>query len=49
MNYDLDSWKSIRSVFPTLDVRTRAQLLDDSLSLAQAGMMDYDIALDMTR
>jgi aminopeptidase N len=28
---------------------TRAQLLDDALNLARAGILDYDLALNMTR
>jgi aminopeptidase N len=32
-----------------LSAITRAQLLDDALSLARAGTLGYDIALNMTR
>jgi len=32
-----------------LSAITRAQLLDDALNLAQAGILGYEVALNMTR
>ncbi len=48
MNYDPETWTRVRAVIPSLDVSTRAQLLDDAFSLAKAGILDYGVALGMT-
>jgi len=52
VNYDAMSWKRLHDVLNedhlSLDVRTRAQLLDDGLSLARAGLLDYASALNST-
>jgi aminopeptidase N len=55
VNYDAQNWKMLathllnskpRNMLPP---STRAQLLDDALNLARAGILDYDLALNMTR
>jgi aminopeptidase N len=55
VNYDESNWELLASHLlhsPPRDVlsaATRAQLLDDALNLARAGILGYDIALNMTR
>lgn len=52
MNYDEKNWmlltKALHSIDRSnIDVLNRAQILDDSLNLAYAGILDYNIALDL--
>ena len=55
MNYDLTNWKLLteyltdRDQFSQIGVINRAQLMDDALSLARAGLLDYSTALDVTQ
>lgn len=55
MNYDLRNWKLLteylmdRDRFTQIGIINRAQLLDDSLNLARAGLLDYATALNVTR
>ena len=37
------------SIFQALDIPDRANLLDDIFSLAEAGLVSYTLAMDMTR
>lgn len=45
VNYDVPSWLALKKKFSSLPSITRAQLLDDSLHLAQAEYLTYDIPL----
>lgn len=51
VNYHVDNWraltKAMRENPQTFSTKTRAQLIDDSLSLARDGFLSYAIALDM--
>nr|CAD7455286.1 unnamed protein product [Timema tahoe] len=54
VNYDAQNWQLITNQlnsdqFDVIHVLNRAQLLDDSLNLARAGILDYVSALDVTR
>jgi len=55
VNYDSHNWKLLADHLHNsplqneLPAITRAQLLDDALSLARAGILGYDVALNMTR
>jgi hypothetical protein len=55
VNYDLRNWRLLteylmdREHFTQIGVINRAQLLDDALNLARAGLLDYATALDVTR
>ncbi|CAB3360791.1 Hypothetical predicted protein [Cloeon dipterum] len=54
VNYDKRNWelltKALNSAnFGGIHVINRAQLLDDSMSLARAGLLDYSIALGVTK
>nr|CAD7396258.1 unnamed protein product [Timema cristinae] len=54
VNYDDTNWNLIIShlnsdQFTDIHVLNRAQLLDDSLSLARAGILDYTTALNITK
>jgi hypothetical protein len=40
---------TILSIFQALDIADRAHLLDDIFSLAEAGLVSYTLAMDMTR
>nr|CAD7197139.1 unnamed protein product [Timema douglasi] len=53
VNYDAQNWRLITNQlnsdqFDVIHVLNRAQLLDDSLNLARAGILDYATALDVT-
>nr|CAD7396260.1 unnamed protein product [Timema cristinae] len=53
VNYDAQNWQLITNQlnsdqFDVIHVLNRAQLLDDSLNLARAGILDYVSALDVT-
>ncbi|XP_021941452.1 aminopeptidase N [Zootermopsis nevadensis] len=54
-NYDLTNWRLLieylmdRDHFSQIGIINRAQLLDDALNLARAGLLDYATALDVTR
>lgn len=52
MNYDQDNWirlvQQLNVSHDTIHVLNRAQLLDDSLNLARAGLLKYSTALDLT-
>nr|CAD7423005.1 unnamed protein product [Timema monikensis] len=53
VNYDDTNWNLIIShlnsdQFTDIHVLNRAQLLDDSLNLARAGILDYNTALNLT-
>jgi aminopeptidase N len=55
VNYDAQNWKMLAAHLLNsqpenmLPASTRAQILDDALNLARAGILDYDLALNMTR
>lgn len=55
VNYDYRNWRLItdhlmnESKFKTIAPTNRAQLLDDAMSLANAGYLQYEIALNVTR
>ncbi len=54
VNYDLPTWRRLRNMFfgsersSSKHRNVRAQLLDDALSLAKVGALDYEFALGMT-
>jgi aminopeptidase N len=54
-NYDSSNWGLLteylmdRDHFTQIGIINRAQLLDDALNLARAGLLDYATALDVTR
>lgn len=51
-NYDLKNWKllinQLQNDHKVIHVINRAQILDDALDLAKAGLLDYDLALNTT-
>jgi hypothetical protein len=55
VNYDRRNWKLLADHLLSSPLQnelppvTRAQLLDDAMNLARAGLLDYDVALNMTR
>lgn len=53
VNYDSQNWKLLAQQLLTnhtaISVINRAQIMDDALNLAEAGILDYDTALDLTR
>lgn len=55
VNYDARNWLLLTSQlldpqgFLNFSTTNRAQILDDSLNLAAAGYLDYDVALNITR
>lgn len=52
VNYDSENWKKIsKSLMDNhkkIHRTNRAQILDDSLTLARAGLLDYKLALETT-
>ena len=52
VNYPAKNWNALTSMLldntTSLSPQTRAQLLDDSLNLARAGLLQYSVALNMT-
>lgn len=52
VNYDRQNWQLISQQLmrnhSAISVINRAQILDDSLNLAQAGLLDYEVALNLT-
>ncbi|XP_044742416.1 aminopeptidase N-like [Chrysoperla carnea] len=54
VNYDLVNWQSITEFlnspeYDKIQPATRAQLIDDSLHLAEAGELGFDVALSLTK
>ncbi|EFX67117.1 hypothetical protein DAPPUDRAFT_115736 [Daphnia pulex] len=53
INYDSKNWQMIGQQLMTnhsaISVINRAQIMDDSLNLAEAGLLDYETALNLTR
>lgn len=53
VNYDVDNWVAITNALKdnpkVFSSKTRAQLFDDSLSLAKDGFLSYEIALDLIK
>jgi aminopeptidase N len=55
VNYDPTNWRLLteylmdRDRFTQIGIINRAQLLDDALNFARAGVLDYATALDVTR
>lgn len=54
VNYDNASWRLLSEQlnngnFEQIHVLNRAQLVDDSLNLAQAGRIDFGVAFDILR
>ncbi|KAJ8921422.1 hypothetical protein NQ315_003040 [Exocentrus adspersus] len=47
VNYDEKNWKALIQNIMDLPTLTRAQLISDSMELARANMLDYDIPLRM--
>lgn len=52
MNYDTELWtqlvKQLNVSHDVIHVMNRAQLIDDSFNLARAGMLDYNVALNLS-
>ncbi|XP_066591367.1 aminopeptidase N-like [Prorops nasuta] len=53
VNYDVENWNMIIAALKSekygeIPPVTRAQLIDDALNLARAGLLDYNIALSLT-
>jgi aminopeptidase N len=53
VNYERENWmniiKALDENYEAIEVKTRAQLIDDALNLARAGKLSYDIALSTTK
>lgn len=53
VNYDLSNWQKLIEILYTdhfvFDAKNRAQMVDDTLNLASAGYLDYEIALNVTK
>lgn len=53
INYDSQNWQMIGQQLMTnhtaISAINRAQIMDDSLNLAEAGQLDYETALNLTR
>ena len=53
VNYDVDNWNmisaSLEQNFEDIDRINRAQVLNDALSLARGGLLDYTVALETTK
>ncbi|PSN55624.1 hypothetical protein C0J52_04058 [Blattella germanica] len=53
VNYDKENWRKLSEQLMTdmsaLDISDRAHLLQDVFSLADAGLVSYDLAMDMTK
>ncbi|XP_034233964.1 aminopeptidase N-like [Thrips palmi] len=53
VNYDDANWARLAALLQTennqVPILNRAQMLDDALSLARAGLLKYPVALNMTR
>ena len=51
VNYDMNNWKLIVKQLKTdhnkISIINRAQVIDDALDLARAGLLSYEIALDV--
>lgn len=47
MNYDEKNWNSLTNKIMDLSALTRAQLVSDSMDLARANLLSYDIPLKM--
>lgn len=47
VNYDEDNWKSLISSVDTLPSNTAAQLIGDSMDLARANLLDYNVPLSL--
>lgn len=51
MNYDSKNWKQLIAVLKSnpkeIHVLNRAQLIDDSLNLARAGLLSYTVPLTL--
>lgn len=52
MNYDKENWrliiKQLNEDHKKIHVINRAQIIDDALNLATVGLLEYDIALEVT-
>lgn len=55
VNYDRHNWKLLsaylqdKNTYSKIAPANRAQLIDDAMNLARAGILDYGIALNMTK
>ena len=47
VNYDLETWSKLSQSFGSLPPLSRAQLYDDALALARAGLLPYPSALNL--
>ena len=52
INYDIVNWRALTSTLKSSDLHkieklNRAQLIDDSMNLARAGLLPYNVALDL--
>ena len=52
VNYDEENWrlviKQLNKDHTKIHVNNRAQLIDDALNLARKGLLEYELALDIT-
>nr|CAD7589770.1 unnamed protein product [Timema genevievae] len=49
VNYDMFNWRLITQNIGTFPTVTRAQLFDDSLNLARAGLLDYSVPMNLAK
>ena len=53
VNYDQRNWqlltRTLMNDHTLISVVNRAQIMDDALNLAEAGILDYEVALNLTQ
>ncbi|XP_018565925.1 glutamyl aminopeptidase isoform X2 [Anoplophora glabripennis] len=49
VNYPVDIWNSLISIYDSLSVSDRTHLVEESFSIAEAGLLSYEVPLELTK
>lgn len=49
VNYPVEVWNNLSSIYDSLNVSDRTHLIEESFSLAEASLLSYEVPLELTK